>query len=236
MKYVPGLLAGQLSGGAGSTVASHNRAGSYFRTKVTPTNPNTVLQAQRRAKLTALAQAYRGLTEAQRSGWAALGGQISRLDALGHSYTLTGLQAYELVNFYRGLAGQLPIADAPVLSAAPALDTLTLTGSATVPALSLAYTPTPLGAGQRLLIYASPQVSAGINFFGDVTPRARGSKGLYKLLSVTAAAAASPANLLASYTTKFGTLVVGKKISVAALPLSADYEPGVAMRADVILA
>jgi hypothetical protein len=65
----------------------------------------------------------------------------------------------------------------------------------------VAYTATPLAANTRLFIFASPQASAGRKFNGD-----------YRLLAVTAAAAASPHNLLAAYTAKFGVPVVGNRI------------------------
>jgi hypothetical protein len=78
---------------------------------------------------------------------------------------------------------------------------LTATVTLTAVAFSVAYTATPLAAGVRLFIWVSPQRSAGVNFNGD-----------YRLLTVTAAAAASPANILAAYTAKFGVPVVGNKI------------------------
>lgn len=78
-------------------------------------------------------------------------------------------------------------------------------------ALSLVYTATPLAAGMKLAIFASPQVSAGVNF----VPASR-----YKLISVTAAAAASPANILASYIALFGALVAGSKIFIRAKTIS----------------
>lgn len=70
-------------------------------------------------------------------------------------------------------------------------------------ALSLAYTPTPLPAGAKVAIFATPQVSPGVNF----VPASR-----YKLVFVSAAAAASPANLLIPYTAKFGALIAAQKI------------------------
>ena len=79
----------------------------------------------------------------------------------------------------------------------PSSVTLTLSSVA----FSVAYTTTPLGAGVRAFIYASPQMSAGRNFNGD-----------YRLISVTAAAAASPANILAAYTAIFGAPVTGNRI------------------------
>lgn len=80
-------------------------------------------------------------------------------------------------------------------------------------ALSIAYTPTPIGAGEKLAIFASPMVSAGINFL----PASR-----YKLLTVTAAAAASPANVLAAYEARFGSIIAGQKIFFRLIVINSD--------------
>jgi len=72
-------------------------------------------------------------------------------------------------------------------------------------ALSVAYTATPLSAGVQAAIYATPQLSAGVN---------RPAERSYKLIQVTAAAAASPANILANYNARFGALISGRKIFV----------------------
>jgi RecG-like helicase len=74
-------------------------------------------------------------------------------------------------------------------------------------ALSLAFTPTPLGATEQLVIYASPQVSAGVNFM----PRKR-----YKFIQAEAAASASPADMLTNYTAIYGALISGRKIFIIA--------------------
>lgn len=84
-------------------------------------------------------------------------------------------------------------------------------------ALSVAYTTTPLAANIKLQIYATRQLSAGINFQ---------QKGAYKLIQVTAAAAASPANILANYIAIFGSLIAGKKILLRLVPV--DNVSGVA--------
>lgn len=93
-------------------------------------------------------------------------------------------------------------------------------------ALSIAYTATPLAAGVKLAIFATRQLSAGVNF----QPR-----GAYKLVMVTAAAAASPANILASYNTLFGALVSGKKILFRLVPISSTGIAGVPTQTGVII-
>jgi hypothetical protein len=187
------------SGSIQGMTASRNRFGQYFRTRASPVQPRTPAQLNQRARMTTNAAAWRGLTDAQRAGWLDLGLSISRTDSLGQTYTLNGFMAYCLVNNNKLDAGDAAITDATSI-VTPA-DLLTATVTLTAAAFSVAYTATPLAAGVRLFIWISPQRSAGRKFEGD-----------YRLLSVTAAAAASPANILAAYTAKFGVPVVGNRI------------------------
>jgi hypothetical protein len=149
--------------------------------------------------MSAAAAAWRTLTDAQRAGWSTLGDSMTRNDALGQSYTLTGFQAY--CSVYTNLLniGGAILSDAPALATPSALTSATIT--TTGGTLSLAYTPTPLPAGAKLMVFAGPGRSAGRGFEGD-----------YRLTHVSAAAAASPANILADYTAKWGVPVVGRKI------------------------
>lgn len=76
--------------------------------------------------------------------------------------------------------------------------------------LSIAYTATPLASGVKLHIEATPPQSAGVN----IVPKSK-----LRSLQVTAAAAASPANVLAAYTAKYGSLVAGQKIFFRLTPI-----------------
>jgi len=170
-----------------------------MRSRATPVQPNTVAQLNQRARMTTNAAAWRALTDAQRAGWLSLGLAISRTDSLGSAYTLNGFAAYCSVNNNKLDAGDAAVSDAPAI-VTPA-DLLTVTITLTAAAASIAYTATPLAAGVRLFVWVSAQKSAGRKFNGD-----------YRLLAVTAAAAASPANILTAYTSKFGVPVVGNRI------------------------
>ena len=99
-------------------------------------------------------------------------------------------------------AGDAAVSDAPAIVTPADLTTATVT--LTAAAFSVAYTATPLAAGVRLFIFVSPQRSAGRFFEGD-----------YRLLSVTAAAAASPSNIFAAYSAKFGVPIVGNRIFIS---------------------
>lgn len=187
------------SGSFAGQTSSRNRFGQYVRNRSTPVNPDSTFQSAVRARLSNNAAAWRGLTDTQRAGWESLGAGISRTDSLGQSYTLNGFEAYCLVNNNNAAAGNALVSTAPAIVDPGTLATATVT--LTNAAFSVAYTATPLAAGVRLFAYASPQRSAGRSFEND-----------YRLIAVSAAAAASPANIFAAYQTRLGTPVTGNKV------------------------
>jgi hypothetical protein len=198
------------SGSVAGVTSSRNRFGQYRRTRATPVNPNSTFQVAVRARMQTNADSWKALTATQRDGWANLGLYWSRTDPLGQSYTLTGFQAYCSVNNNNLAAGNAVVADAPAYAPPAPLTTLTPTISAA--SVSIAYTVTPLAAGARLFISMSPMRSAGRTFEGDL-----------RLISVTAAAAASPASILTSYQARFGTPVTGSRIFTSAAVYLAGF-------------
>jgi hypothetical protein len=169
------------------------------------------------------AAAWRVLTENQRAGWESLGSQMTRTDALGQSYALNGFGAFVSVNNNLSAAGTALIDDAPGLVTPEGIATATITSTGGT--LSVAYTATPLAAGVRLLTYASPQRSAGRAFEGDL-----------RLIMVSAAAAASPANVLASYSARFGAPVTGNKIFFAFHTSVGGFRSGPLMTSHLVVA
>jgi hypothetical protein len=193
------LLTEPRSGSYQGITSSRNRYGQYVRSRATPVNPDSSAQGVVRARLSVNAAAWRSLDDSQRAGWESLGAQMVRTDSLGQSYTLNGFGAYCSVNNNLAAAGDSQVEDAPALAtpSAPLTATVTLTSAS----FSIAYTPTPLGTGERLFAYCGPQRSAGRQFEGDL-----------RLIQVGAAAGASPLNVLAAYTARFGAPVTGNKI------------------------
>lgn len=118
MKYIPGLMVGQLSGKAGNTVASRNRNGSFMRTRVNPTLVRNYFTTSVRDLFTGLSQAFRELSASQIAGWNNLGDQLSRNNSLGASYRMTGLQAFKSLNQVNLNYGNTIVNDAPQIEAA----------------------------------------------------------------------------------------------------------------------
>lgn len=187
------------SGSAASRTYSRNRYGQYQRNRSTPVNPSSSAQGIARANFGTNAAAWRALTSAQQAGWNSLGAMMTRTDSLGQVYTLNGFGAYCSVNNQRLAAGDAIVSAAPAIVTPPSLLTATVTLTAAV--FSIAYTATPLGAGQRLFAFLSPQRSAGRAFEND-----------FRLVQVSAAAAASPLNVFANYQSRLGTPVVGNRV------------------------
>lgn len=201
------------SGSLQGETHSRNRYGQYVRSRSTPVNPNSTAQGTVRARLSANAAAWRTLTDNQRAGWESLGAQMVRTDSLGQSYALNGFGAYCSVNNNLAAAGDSGVDDAPALVTPEAIATTTLT--LTSASFSVAYTPTPLGTGERLFFYAGPQRSAGRQFEGDL-----------RLIFVSAAAAASPANVLSAYSARFGAPVTGNRIFVSLVRYLGGFRSG----------
>jgi hypothetical protein len=215
------ILTDPRSGSYQGITSSRNRYGQYVRSRSTPVNPNSDAQGTVRARMSANAAAWRTLTDAQRAGWESLGLTMVRTDSLGQSYSLNGFGAYCSVNNNLAAAGDSLVDDAPslVTPSTPLTATVTLTAIA----FSVAFTPTPPAAGQRIFVYCGPQRNAGRQFEGDL-----------RLVHVSAAAAASPANVLAEYTARFGVPVAGNKIFLAVHLYDSGFRSGPLLTSQVV--
>jgi len=129
MKYVPGPAFGMFSRSQGNTTASHNSFGAYTRNRTIPVNPNTAKQTARRTLLQTYSDAYKSLSSANRLGWIALGQNFARLDTLGQTYKLSGLQAYTSANLNIATVGGTAITTPPAYSPPAPVATITPTAS-----------------------------------------------------------------------------------------------------------
>lgn len=198
------------SGSQAGTTSSRNRYGQYRRTRAQPVNPASTYQQVVRARMQTNADAWKALTAAQREGWGALGAMFSRTDSLGQTYDLTGFSAYCSVNNNNKAAGNAVVADAPAFVIPAAIDTVTPT--ATISTFSVAFTVSPLGAGERIFVSCSPPRSAGRTYEGD-----------YRLILVSSAAGTTPQNCFAAYSARFGAPVVGARIFVSVQRYAAGF-------------
>jgi len=198
----PGPLAGQLSGRVGGIVFSRNRGGDYVRNGPSPINPQTAYQTAVRNALGLASAGWDGLTDAQRVAWVAWAQSNPVQNRIGESIRLQGNAAFVALNSRLAYEGTAIVATPPSVNAPDPL--LSITGSFDVGAgnFQLAYTATPLGAGLKLWVLGCLLSSPAVTFV----------KNKLRHFYTGAAATASPVDLQASFSARFGAPVVGNKV------------------------
>lgn len=206
MIFTPGLAVSQLSGSVGGTTASRNRYGQYFRNRAIPITSTTPEAMNAKARFGNISADWAGLTDAQREAWRQWAQTNPVINALGQPQILAGNAAYIQLNTILDFTGDTAISDPPIADPPESLTSLTLAADIGLGNVDVTYAPTPLGAAEKLLVWAAVVDSAGRRFV----------ENLYKLCFVSAAAAASPQDIETEVTARFGTLSVGQVLFVKA--------------------
>lgn len=201
MKAKFGAIVVAGSGKIGGHVASRNHSGAYFRTKVTPVNPQTTAQLAVRNRLGVRSQAWRGLTDAQRAAWNAAVSAFARTDIFGDLKNPTGFNLYQRLNNNIVTVGGTAIAAPPIPAAVSVVSITSISpaaGTGLIPMVMSGGVP----AGTAVKVFATAPQSPGVSFV----------KSEYRLITTLAAATATPVALGASYSTKFGSWLAGQKL------------------------
>lgn len=223
-KFTPGAIVSEISGKIAATVFSRNKGGAVIRNRRTPINRRSISQSKIRQGLGNLSSSWRGLSQVQRDSWNAAAPNFPYQNTLGETKYLSGQQMYVQFNQNRIIIAQAVSLTAP----APfAFSTITgiLTATA-VPALSIAFTTTPLPALNNLAVFATAPLSPGIG-----SPNASRFRYITNIL----AAAVSPANILVAYQAIFGNPVTGQKIFIELRPISTSGQGGTPLRFSAIV-
>lgn len=201
MKAKFGALVVAGSGKINGFVASRNRAGAYFRTKVTPVNPQTSDQNTVRSRLATRAQAWRGLTADQRAAWNGAVANFAKTDVFGDLKNPSGFNLYVRLNNNLAAVGSSAITTPPVPAAVSTLELMSLSVAAGSPEFEITFSGA-VPANTAVKVFATPGLSPGVNFV----------KSEYRLITVLPPAEPNPYDGLADYNAKFGALVAGQKI------------------------
>jgi hypothetical protein len=199
------------SGSIGNQTNSRNRSGQYKRQRSMPTQPRTTAQVAVRARLSNLASAWRSLTDNQRAAWAAFANSFTVVNSLGVSGNLTGCQCFIKVNAVNGQNGDTVVLTPPALPAFVAVLVTALTATAGTPLIEL--TGTSPATGTKYMVFASPQVSAGVSFQSD-----------FRYIATFTVATTGKFALTTPYSAKFGAPVAGKKIFVRVVQSQAGMQ------------
>ena len=194
----------------GGQVYSKNRGGAYVKNKVSPSQPRTAAQTTARARLTTFAQGWRSLTATQAAAWNAAVGNYLKTDVFGDLKTPSGENLYCKLNINLAQAGIAAITTPPLPIAVVGPVTMTPAFAAGAATGTITFTATPVPANTTWLVFGTAQLSPGRFSVNSA----------YRLFTTIAAAGTSPANIVAAYTAKFGTLVAGQKIFIKIVPVS----------------
>lgn len=206
MKAKFGAIVVDGRGKLGGHVASKNRAGSYFRTKVTPVNPRSAAQVLSRSRLATLSAAWSGLTPAQRLAWNKAVDLWKKTDVFGDIKNPSGFNLFQRLNNNLAQIAVAQINDPPM--PAPI-------GHWT------AFTFVPDNSGTMVLTFAETPVPAGFAVLIDGTapcsPGISNANSRFRRITKLAAAVASGEDIQAAYVLKFGSIApIGDKVFLRA--------------------
>ena len=204
MKIKYGSIVTDGSGKLGGHVYSKNTYGSYVRTKVTPTNPQTSYQTLVRNYFTTLAQGWKGLTEDQRSAWIAAVGDFKSTDVFGDSINPTGENLYISLNMNLLLISESIISTPPAVGAVHGFTSFSVAADNSDASLTLTFADV-IPATDKIMVFATDGLSAGKSY----------AKNLLRKMDVLTTADLTGIDVGTEYVAKFGTFpAVGKKIFV----------------------
>jgi hypothetical protein len=200
-KIVFGGGVAEMRGKVGGIIFSRNKSGACVRPSAAPVQPRSTRVMAIRHKFREISNSWFGLLEDVKQAWREQSATVT--DSLGQKTSISGYTLYQYVNRNMETAGLAYITSPP--------DTYSVNcqinyvqfatndaGTGTPPAklIKVYFDPTPLMAGIRLFIYATPKMSKG---------RTTNYKDL-RLVKVSDAAQAQPVDFTADYSLKFGSL------------------------------
>jgi len=191
---------GKLNG----SVASKNKGGNYWRTKVTPTNPRSAAQSQVRSNMSYVSRAWKELDAVDRDAWNSIADSFPYTNIFGETKTLSGFAFWTKLNMNKMQNGSGTLYDMPPTMDGPVGLTL---GAVEIVATGDQFDVNLTGtaSGNSTWVFASKPVSNGVG----ATPS--GMKFIKFVSGVT-----TTIDIFAAYTAIFGSLPAAgtKKIFV----------------------
>lgn len=202
MKIKWGALVVDGRGKLGGHVGSQNRAGSYLRTKVTPSNPQTVAQTRVRALFGAISSSWSGMSRNDVDAWNGAVDEWKSTNIFGDLKEPSGKALYQRLNQQAQIVGFPAIATPPAKQELPDAVITAVTVSTTASTIVFAGMSTQ--AGVRIQIFATPIMGAGITFV----------KNQLRMIDAQPVDSYDPAAVYDAYVDRFGSLFATANIWV----------------------
>lgn len=195
-----GMMMTDARGKLGGQVFSKNRGGSYIRTKVTPSNPQTVSQQLVRSALGTISQLWNSLSNAQIASFNSAVNEWKKTDVFGDIKVPSGKNLFTKLNVNLLNSGQNPILAAPDKMALQLLPNIVISYDAAADTWDLSNMQTVPNALYQ--VEFTPPVPNGVNYV----------KNRFRVVAYGADAAVLNASLVTAYPAKFGSLATGDKV------------------------
>ena len=205
-----GMMMTDASGKLGGQVFSKNRGGSYVRTKVTPTNPQSTAQMSVRGIFASISSRWSSLTEAQRNSFNGFVSAYARTDIFGDLRNPSGKSLFQRLNQNLELSGQPQINNCTSPVEVPFANVTDALGAVVLSDFMVSYAGDLTGS--KVIVWATPQMSQGTKFV----------KNQLRQLLVVAGASNSSVDIYSAYVAKFGIPVAGANITIGVRVINAN--------------
>lgn len=203
MKIKWGALVVDGRGKLGGHVAAQNKGGSYLRTKVTPSNPQTVAQTSVRSIFASISQAWSGLTAAQIVAWNAAVEDWKKTNIFGDLKLPSGKALFQRLNQELVTVGEALLTLPPAKVDSP--EAIVTAAQFDITNTTLTLTGVDPAGSFAIKLFSSGPVSNGTTFV----------KNLMRMVGYTAMGDNYvPLDGYNAYVAKFGAPVTGQKIYV----------------------
>lgn len=202
MKIKWGALVVDGRGKLGGHVAAQNRGGSYLRTKVTPSNPQSTFQTGVRNLFGNISAGWSTLTASQRAAWNSAVDDWKRTNIFGDLKIPSGKALYQRLNQQAQVVGYSALDTPPAKEDIPDSNVVVVAIDTTAQTI----TPTGLynGTDATVQYFSSGVVSAGTSFV----------KNLMRVFGHSNGAAFHPSTAYTHYVIRFGAPTPGEKIFI----------------------
>ena len=202
MKIKWGALVVDGRGKLGGHVAAQNRGGSYLRTKVTPSNPQSTFQTGVRNLFGSISAGWSDLTAEQRNAWNNAVDSWKKTNIFGDLKIPSGKALYQRLNQQAQVVAYPALTLPPVKEDIPASNVTAVAIDTT--AETITATGLYNGTNATIQIFSSGVVSAGTNFV----------KNLMRMIGHSGGSAYDPSQAFTDYEARFGTPQSGEKIFI----------------------
>lgn len=202
MKIKWGALVVDGRGKLGGHVAAQNRGGSYLRTKVTPSNPQSTFQTGVRNLFGSISAGWSDLTAEQRNAWNNAVDSWKKTNIFGDLKIPSGKALYQRLNQQAQVVGYSDLTTPPVKEDLPPSNVTAVAIDTT--AETITATGLYNGTNATVQVFSSGVVSAGTSFV----------KNLMRVIGHSGGSAYDPSQAYTDYVARFGAPGAGEKIFI----------------------